>query len=379
MARLLALVHKQKGISPGQRFRIEQWEPHLRRDHGITVDYSVYESPRLTEILYQPGHTAEKAAWVLWDTWRRRDAVKLAQRYDAVLVYREMALLGPAVHEVALARTGVPFILDFDDAIWMPNPTSPTDRGGNARFSWLRFPAKTAEIARRAAAVTVGNRYLAEWVRTHNPEVHVVPTTIDLERYAVQPRLEGEDPFVIVWMGSFSTLRYLELVRAPIERLARERPVEVRIVCDRPFEPGYAGATMTFVKWTAANEARDIGAAHVGIMPLDDTPYSRGKCACKALQYMAAGRPCVVAPVGVNADIVKHEQNGLLATSDDDWYQALRRLADSRELRDRLATAGRQTVEEGFSAQASAAKFARAVERAIASRQRTGSDATARQ
>lgn len=358
--RVLALVSKAPGISPGQRFRIEQWAPHLAADHGIEVVYAPFESPDLTQILYRPGHILEKASHVLRDAWRRRLDVRAARGYEAAFVYREAALLGPAFYERLLP---VPFVLDFDDAIWMSSPG-----GANGVFARLRFPGKTASIARLAGAVTVGNGYLAEWARRFNDDVTILPTTIDLSRYEVQPPRAPPDgaPFVIVWMGSFSTLPYLELVRQPLERLASERPVEVRVVCDRPLQRPIVGATNTFVQWTAANEAPDIGAADVGIMPLADDEFARGKCGCKALQYMAAGRPAIVAPVGVNADIVLHGENGLLASGDEEWYRALRQLADDRGLRDRLAAAGRATVEAGYSARRGATILASVFQRVVA-------------
>lgn len=342
----LALVSKSPGLSPGQRFRIEQWAPRLARKHGIEVAYAPFESPGLTEILYRPGHLLQKAARILRDTWHRRRDVQRAREFDVVFVYREIALLGPAFYERMLS---VPFVLDFDDAIWMAS-----GGGTNGVFARLRFPAKTATIARAASAVTVGNEYLASWARRLNRDVTVVPTTIDLSHYTVQAARDPGAPFVIVWMGSFSTMQYLELVRRPIERLAAERSVEVRVVCDRPMARPFAGARNTFVSWSAANEAIDIGAADVGIMPLPDDEFARGKCGCKALQYMAAGRPAVASPVGVNTDIIRNEENGLLADGDEQWYQALRRLADDPGLRARLAMTGRQSVETGYSAEAGA-------------------------
>jgi glycosyltransferase involved in cell wall biosynthesis len=367
--RVLAFVNKQPGISPGQRFRIEQWAPHLSSAHGIEVEYAVFESSDLTRILYQPGHVREKATHLLADTWRRRRDVLRARRYDAAFVFREVALFGPAVYERALHLLDVPFVLDFDDAIWMPS----VGGAANGVFSRLRFPGKTRTIARKASAVTVGNGYLADWARGLNGDVTVVPTTIDLGRYTVQPERE-HGTFVVVWMGSFSTLKYLELVRRPIEALGRERPVELRVICDRPLERPFAGVQNTFVPWSAEREAEDIGAGDVGIMPLDDTPYSRGKCACKALQYMAAGRPTVLAPVGVNVDVVREGETGLFAAREDEWLGQLRRLAGDRDLRRRLATAGRQTVERGYSSAIGAERLA-AVLRRIARPPRHGAAA----
>src|ERR1700687_2201218 len=150
MGRLLALVHKPLGLAPGQRFRIEQWAPLLASKHGVTVDFSIFESPQLTRVLYEPGKRPTKAAFLLRDSIRRRSVLALAKEYDAVLVYREASLLGPAVYERMLARSGKSIIFDFDDAIWLHNTGSV-----NGWFSRLRFPGKAATICRLASAVVL--------------------------------------------------------------------------------------------------------------------------------------------------------------------------------------------------------------------------------
>lgn len=349
--RVLAFVQKAAGISPGQRFRIEQWMPHLSRDHGIDVDLAPFDTPALTQVLYQPGRVPQKAALMLKSLAMRQRDVRRAASYDVCYVYREMASLGPALYE---RMTPTPYVLDFDDAIWMSSGAN----AANGVFSKLRFPGKMATITRHARAVTVGNEYLASWARQHNASVSVVPTTIDLDAYPVQPPRAPDGVLRIVWIGSFSTLKYLELVRSPLEQLGRERAVDLRVICDRPLETPIAGITNTFVKWTAENEAADIGAGDVGIMPLEDTPWARGKCGCKALQYMAAGRPAVVSPVGVNRDIIVDGSSGLFASNSDEWLSALRRLASTPALGAHLASEGRDVVVDGYSAQSGARRLA---------------------
>jgi len=356
MIRLIAFVQKRLGISPGQRFRFEQWAPHLAARHGIEIDFVPFESARLTELLYTRGRIAQKGALMLGDFARRAAPVLRARRYDGAIVYREIATLGPAVWERALARAGVPFLLDFDDSIWMPSAV--VGKPLNGVFSRLRFSGKTRTIARLAGVVTVGNAYLADWSRQYNERVHVVPTSIELGRYPVQPQLEREDPFVIGWMGSHSTLQSLELVREAVEAFGLRRRTRFLVVCDRPLEPPMRNVENAFVRWSADGEARDIGAMHVGIMPVADTRYALGKCGCKALQFMAAGRPTIVSPVGVNGEIVRDGENGLHARSSAEWVEAFERLAASRALRAKLAEAGRRTVEAGFSAEVAAARFA---------------------
>jgi glycosyltransferase involved in cell wall biosynthesis len=363
MLRALVVANKAPGVAPGQRFRIEQWEPHLRDRHGITLEYAAFESPALTRVLYESGKVAEKAFLLLRDALRRRSVVESARRHDVVVLYREAALIGPPLYEWLIARTRVPIVFDFDDAIW----TAPrrTAVSANDAFRALKFSGKTAKICELATVVTVGNQYLAAWARTHNERVHVVPTSIDLAAYPVQPALAASEPFTVVWSGTFSTLAHLETARAALEGLARRRPVRLHVICDRPFEPPIAGVETHFIPWKAADEARAIGTAHVGIMPMPDDEFARGKCGCKALQYMAAGRPAVVSPVGVNTDIVRHRENGLLARSTEEWIDALDELASSEALRDRIAAAGRATVEAGYSSTASASRFARAVHEAL--------------
>ena len=118
--KVLALASKAAGLAPGQRYRFEQWAPHLKREYGISIDLLPFESPPLSRILYDPGHFAAKAALVGRDFLRRAEVLNAARAYDAILIYREASLIGPAIYERLLARSGKPIILDFDDAIWSP-------------------------------------------------------------------------------------------------------------------------------------------------------------------------------------------------------------------------------------------------------------------
>jgi len=363
--RLLALVQKRLDLAPGQRYRLEQWAPRLERLHDIRLDFAVFESNELSETLYKPGHRARKAQLIVSDFWRRREILSRARDYDAVVVYREAALLGPAIYERLLAAMRIPIVVDFDDAIWLAQPSGP-----NGVFARLRFPGKTASICRLADAVTVGNEYLARYARELCGDVSIVPTTVDLSTYHVAPPIPDEGPFVIVWTGSHSTLAHLEHARGAIERLGRSRAVRLRVICDRPPARPFANVDNEFVKWQSSTEAADVAAAHVGIMPVPDEPFTRGKCALKGLLYMASGRPAVLSPVGVNADIVRPWENGVLATSEDEWHDALERLAASPELRRTLGAAGRRTVEEGYSAEQGAKLFAEVCRRAVSGRAR---------
>lgn len=352
--RLLVLASKSAGLAPGQRFRFEQWAPRLERDHGIMLDLAPFESDELSRILYEPGHRAEKALLVTRDFFRRMKTVFAARNYDAVLVFREAALIGPAIYERLIAWLGKPVIFDFDDSIWSPSQARDW-------FSRLHFYGKTSAICRLAAACTPGNAFLADYARRRNPNTFVIPTSIETEEYRVVPEPRDDRPFVVCWTGSTSTLAHFEYAREALERLAARIPLAVKVICNKPPDREIAGAEMRFVPWTQQREAEEVGDSHAGIMPLPDDEVTRGKCGLKALQCMATGRPVVISPVGVNTEIVQHGSNGFLAASTDQYVEALLELAQSRELRARMGVEARRTVEERYSAEVVAAEFARVV------------------
>src|SRR5919206_1219021 len=196
--RVLAIVPSVYDTNPSQRYRIEQWEPLLGA-RGVEITYKPFESDALHEVLYKQGRMPEKLRHVAEAMVRRSRDVRAARGFDLVYVLREAALLGPPVFERWLARTGVPYVFDFDVAVFVPY-VSPS----NGYLSYLKFPGKTRAICRMAAHVMAGNQYLADYARAVNERVTIIPTTIDTEKYTIEPRAENEVP-VIGWSGSYST------------------------------------------------------------------------------------------------------------------------------------------------------------------------------
>jgi glycosyltransferase involved in cell wall biosynthesis len=338
---ILAIVPSVYDTNPSQRFRIEQWEP-LLRERGVRVTFKPFESDGLHAVLYKPGHMAEKLRLVGEALKRRAGEVRSVRGYDAVYLLREAALLGPPLFERWLARTGVPYVFDFDDAVFIPY-VSPS----NGYLSYLKFPGKTRAICRMAAHVMAGNRYLADYAGAVNERVTIIPTTIDTEKYRVEPRAENEVP-VIGWSGSFSTALHLATIKTALRRLAERERFRLRVIGARDFH--VEGVDVEAMPWRAATEVEDLRPFDVGIMPLPDDEWSRGKCGLKALQYMALGVPTVCSPVGVNSEIIRDGENGLLASTDDEWVEKLSGLLRSAGERARLGRAGRETVEARYSA-----------------------------
>lgn len=339
--RLLAIIPSVYDTNPSQRFRIEQWEP-LLRERGVDLDFRPFESPELHAVLYKQGRTAEKLRLVAEALRRRARDVRAARDYDAVYLLREAALLGPPLFERWLARTGVPFVFDFDDAVF-ERYVSPS----NGYLSYLKFPGKTRAICRMAAHVMAGNPYLADYARKVNEHVTVIPTTIDTEKYTVEPRAENEVP-VVGWSGSYSTAQHLATLKNALRRLAERERFRLRVIGAPDFK--IDGVDVEAMPWRSETEVEDMRPFDVGIMPLPDDQWSRGKCGLKALQYMALGVPTVCSPVGVNSEIIGDGENGLLASTDDEWIEKLSGLLRSKPERARLGRAGRETVEARYSA-----------------------------
>jgi glycosyltransferase involved in cell wall biosynthesis len=264
-----------------------------------------------------------------------------AKEFDAVYLFREAALVGPAIFERWIgSRT--PVVFDFDDAIF-ESYVSPS----NGYLSLLKCPGKTAAICRLSSHVIAGNPYLADYARRFNECVTLVPTTIDTDAY--RPAATTSQPVPVVgWSGSHSTIQHLRVLDTALQRLAARLPFRLRVIGAADYE--LKGVEVAATPWSADTEIADLSGIDVGIMPLPDDRWSRGKCGLKALQYMALGIPAVCSPVGVNRDIIAGGENGLLAASEDEWVNALERLLTSATLRQRLGAAGRATVEARYSA-----------------------------
>lgn len=341
--KILVLEPYLYDTAPGQRFRIEQWARLLEK-RGVAFSFVPFETPALHDIMYRPGHVPQKVREVLRGVARRLRLVRDARAFDAVFVYREAAPLGPPLVERRLAASGVPLIYDFDDAIYLP-----TASGANRLFASMKYAGKVAKICRLASHVTVGNAYLREFAARHARSTSILPTTIDAERYLPRVPRRADGPVVIGWMGSETTVAHLLTLREPLRDLARRRRFTLRVVSPTPV--ALPDVDVRWSPWSAEREVVDLQEFDIGIMPLPDDRWARGKCGAKLLQYMGVGVPGVASAVGVNTEIVADDANGLLARHPDEWMDRLSRLIDDAALRARLGDAGRRTVEERYSAQ----------------------------
>lgn len=349
--------------APSQRFRVEAFVPWLA-SQGVTVDTLCCLAEDDAAAFYAPTAPQTKArvaALALARRVRSVTSTALRRRYDVFLVQREaFFLLGAWSERLALLQA--PIVYDFDDAVWL-RIVSPANR----RYAPLKNVAKIPRIIGMAHTVMAGNEYLAAFARRFNAHVEVVPTCVDVERYVPRPRPD-DGAVVIGWSGSASTVAHLRLALPALERVKRRFGARVRfkVVGDAGFR--HEGLDVRGEAWSSESEVAALQAMDVGIMPMPDDEWSKGKCGFKGLTYMAVGVPAVMAAVGVNTTIVQDGVNGFTPRSEDEWVERLSQLVVDGELRRRLGAAGRDTVVERYSVQRWRGTVLRVLQEAAASR-----------
>jgi glycosyltransferase involved in cell wall biosynthesis len=343
--RILFVANHRPDRSPGQRFRFEQYLPYLA-EHGFECHLSpLLRSDREDQTFYGSGRYFGKARVLLNSLRLRASDWWGLDAYDIVFIYREALMTRHTIFERLFKGSGPRIIFDFDDAIWLPAVSA-----GNRGLEWLKNPAKTARLLSWADMVFAGNRYLADYASRFCDCVRVVPTTVDTDVFRPHDAAARRAGAVeIGWTGSVSTIEHLTY-RLPALRRLREKyggRVSFKVIGDAGFRDRVLG--IVGMPWKLETELTDLSTMDIGIMPLPDTEWTRGKCGFKGLTYMALGMPVVVSPVGVNTEIVDDGVNGLLADSEDEWVDRLSLLIEQPALRARLGARGRETVLARYS------------------------------
>jgi glycosyltransferase involved in cell wall biosynthesis len=339
---MLFLALQAPGFSPGQRFRVESYLSYLL-ENGIETEYAWTLAESDLRSFYGTAGVSEKAIVALQAFARRAWSVRLRRRKpDVVLVQREAFFIGGDWAE-AIASHSTPLVFDFDDAIWLHQISD-----ANRRFAFLKNTEKFAHIVRRAHTVIAGNAWLADWAEQYNERVEIVPTCVDTARYHPSPRRE-DGTVVIGWSGSASTVDHLRQALPALRRVKARFGKRIRfsVMGDASFRD--EDLCLQGEAWDSRHEVAALQAMDIGIMPLPDDEWSKGKCGFKGLTYMSVGIPAVMSPVGVNTEIVQDGMNGFTPLTEDDWVERLSLLVEDATLRRQLGAAGRRTVEQHYS------------------------------
>jgi len=351
MPKILFIAAHRPNRSPGQRFRFEQYFSFLKQN-GFDCDFSYLISAADDKIFYHPGNLHAKFYFFLKSVFKRWKDVMSAHKYDIIFIQREAFMTGSSYFEKKFNRSKAKVVFDFDDAIWHFDVSN-----ANKKFGWLKDPSKTAKIISMSDLIIAGNKYLADYARHHNDNVVIIPTTIDTNEYIKLKNKVSDEKICIGWSGSFTTIKHFEFAIPFLKKLKQKfgDKIVIKVIGDGSYENSELG--IKGINWNKEDEIKDLSSFHIGIMPLPDDEWAKGKCGLKGLQYMALEIPCVMSPVGVNCEIVSDGVNGFLANSNEEWIEKLSLLIENQELRKTIGALARKTVEEKYSFESNKNKY----------------------
>ncbi|MEO9473973.1 MAG: glycosyltransferase [Cyclobacteriaceae bacterium] len=359
--KVLILAPYPLGKAPSQRFRFEHFLKFME-EKGITYDFQTFVSEVGWEYLYVEGNTFNKIGATLSGFLRRFSILFKLSAYTSILIHRELTPFGPPIFEWVIAKVlRKKIIYDFDDAIWMADGTNESKL-----WKWLKWRSKVASICRWSWKVSVGNAYLAKFAAQYCDQVEILPTVVDTEIHNAQPPrtksdLKNQQPTansqqpIIGWTGSHSTLQYLRPIVPVLQQLENTHDFTFLVIANQ--DPQLPLKNYRFAKWNKESEVEDLAQIDIGVMPLEDNEWSKGKCGFKLIQYLSLGIPAVASPVGVNAEIVIHNETGLIATTSHQWLEALKQLLESEGLRKKMGDSGRKLIETKYSVESQQERF----------------------
>lgn len=342
--------YSRQGASSRQR--TFQYLPHFE-EMGHEVDVQPLFDDDYLHRLYQ-GKSVFKAA--LNGYLRRFFSLQKIRHYDLVIVEKELFPYLPYLFERWISRCGVPYIVDYDDAIFHNY-----DRHPQKIVRWL-LGNKIPKVMKNSAAVVAGNTYLEQKAKLSGaPIAVVIPTVVDISRYQ-RAIIEKKSPFVVGWIGTLSTFtKHVLTCRSWMLKLHQTNPdIEFRFVGVDRVE-GFPENTC-FIQWVEEDEPAEIARFDVGIMPLSDSDWEKGKCAYKLIQYGAAGVPMMASDVGMNREVCQHQVTGFLACSEEEWIEGILQLKNNADQRRNMGENARILIERGYTLRIAAKRWEQVID-----------------
>ncbi len=323
---------------PSSRYRFYQYLPHLKAEGFECVVSFLLDDAYLRNLASGKRHSSLLS--ILW-SYLKRFFLLFSRQYDLIWLEKELFPWLPGRAETLLFKLFPALVIDYDDAVF--------HRYDLHRSRLLRrfLGKKITRIMGKSDVVVAGNDYIADYaIDAKAPCVRTIPTVVDSTLFRPKQVTESETPFTIGWIGTPATTHYLSELFSALRELCRDATTRIVVIGGRAEILG--ALPVTFKNWSESTEVEEILQFDVGIMPLSDTPWDRGKCGLKLIQYMACGIPAVAAPVGVNREIIDHGVDGFHAGNQEDWIHYLKRLRREPELRARMGKAGRSKVESQY-------------------------------
>ena len=333
------------GFAPSQRFRFEQYVSYLKHNN-FELDFFPFLSEHDFQLIYQPSKFLSKLLVTIKGFCKRFFLMFKLSKYEIIFIHREATPLGPPIFEWVISKLlKKKIIYDFDDAIWLNN-TSET----NKIISSVKRHSKVGKICSWSSKVFCGNHYLKEYAKKFNQQVFYIPTTIDTENLHNQIKKHNDGEIIIGWTGTHTTARYLKEIESILIELQKKYKFQVNLICNK--DPRISGLEYIFIPWEKESEIDELIKFDIGLMPLSDNEWTKGKCGFKALQYMALQIPAIASDVGVNNKIISDGVNGFLTRNTNDWKEKLEELINNKELRTQFGIEGRKTIINSYSVSA---------------------------
>lgn len=334
-----------------QRFRFVQYITILESTSEITLNPFINE--KFWKIYHQRGYFLLKSVYLIVSILRRLYKVITVSKYDFVFIHRELAPIGPPIFEFIVAKIfKKKIIYDFDDAIWLENYNV-----NNKKVHKLKFYSKVNKIIKWSYKISVGNKFLFDYVVKLNSNCVINPTTLDTENYhnpALYKVIKNNLP-TIGWTGSATTNRYLDFLEPIFLELEKKYDFYVNIISD--VDPKLNLKNYIFTQWNKESEVEDLMKFDIGVMPLNNDIWSQGKCGFKALQYMSLEIPAIVSPVGVNIEIVDDKINGFIAHNESEWLTILDQFLANKSQYEMMEKNARKKIVENYSVQSNTQNF----------------------
>lgn len=351
---IVFLIPYPLGHAPSQRFRFEQYFLFLE-NNGFRVTVHPFLTTPGWSVIYTKGKIFVKAWLIMKGLAQRMMQMFTIGSADFVFIHRETAPVGPPVFEWIISKIAKKrLIYDFDDAIWL------TDKLEESKLEKIiRWRSKVKKICSWSYRVSCGNEYLMNYAQRFNQNVRRNPTTIDTRTGHNPARFtthKDSSKITIGWTGSHTTGKYLKIIEPVIHQLQQKyQHLNFLIISDQ--RPQLNVEHIEFMPWKKETEAEDLLKMDIGIMPLPDDEWTKGKCGFKALQYMAMQIPCVLSPVGVNTSIVDHGKTGFIASTEQEWILYLEKLIEDSDLRKKIGIASREKVIVSYSVDSNVSNF----------------------
>jgi glycosyltransferase involved in cell wall biosynthesis len=343
----ILLLTKYSSEAASSRYRSFQYVEYFQANNANVIVQTLFDSSYVKSI---KGNKLGKILSFVCGYIKRIVFLLLGKHrnYDLIFIEKELFPWIPYEVEDFFLR-GVSYVLDYDDAIFHTYDLNPN------KLVRLLLSNKINKLMSNSNLVVAGNKYLAQRAKdSQSSLVEIIPTVVDLSKYPVVP-FQDASIFTIGWIGSPTTTQYIQSLSSVFKELSSDRKIKILVVGANCFH--IEGVDIEVIPWSENSEIENLQKIDVGVMPLDSSPWSKGKCGFKLIQYMASCKPVVASPTGVNSEIVEHETNGFLASTNEDWITYLIRLYDDKNLRSSMGKKGRIKVEEEYCLQVTAPKL----------------------